>query len=328
MSELLQFAVQIDSIPSVQLDQIMNSLVEHSLHLCELCIKSGRERVEKPQPERIRYTWESEASQPSQNTTGDFKHPNSYCESCHKFTLTEKLTFRQNVAGGFRRYTRTVQGNLCSECAEHYFWQFSGKTILFGWWGLISFFVAPFFLLTNLWNYLRAWKLRRYAEDLWHIELGWKLVVFSVFCLVIYLFYNYGRIYSPAIVQTLTNSVVYQTTTPTSKPIIAPSRTPWIRPTPTNINALEKQCILWSKVTPKDEGKTLCVFGFTHDAYFGDNNIFYIVFSDDGNAFRFIVTNSYYFEGVKGNCVKADGEVKIYDDMPYIEVQEDLYHCE
>ena len=87
-------------------------------------------------------------------------------------------------------------------------------------------------------------------------------------------------------------------------------------------------CIPWEQVSEADKGKTLCVSGEVLNSYFGDD-IYYLVFSRDANAFRFILLDRYYFNDVKGNCAMATGVVKTYGRMPYIEVQKDqLVRCE
>jgi hypothetical protein len=80
-------------------------------------------------------------------------------------------------------------------------------------------------------------------------------------------------------------------------------------------------------VTANNEGETLCVYGNVQKAYFGGTN-FYITFGDDPNDFRFIALNGYYFDGLPGNCATAEGIVKLYGQMPYMEVNDGLYKCE
>jgi hypothetical protein len=108
---------------------------------------------------------------------------------------------------------------------------------------------------------------------------------------------------------------------------IAPSgRTPAI-PLNSMNSKLPNNCIEWSEITASDKGRTLCVYGTVIDAYFG-GDIYYLMFSKDPNAFRFIVLNDYYFKDVKGNCAMATGVVKTYNKMPYIEVPDKLSHCQ
>jgi hypothetical protein len=98
--------------------------------------------------------------------------------------------------------------------------------------------------------------------------------------------------------------------------------------TPTRFSptVTSSSCRFWSDVTYLDEGKTLCVYGTVKDAYFG-GDIYYLKFSNDANAFRFIVQNDYYFKEVKGKCVENTGIVKVYDRMPYISLGEYINFC-
>ena len=76
-----------------------------------------------------------------------------FCQSCGRESQTMKVGFQQNVGVLIMRFTKSVEGNFCKECASKYFWSFTMTTLFLGWWGVISFIVTPFILLKNLFTY-------------------------------------------------------------------------------------------------------------------------------------------------------------------------------
>lgn len=89
-------------------------------------------------------------------------------------------------------------------------------------------------------------------------------------------------------------------------------------------------CLNWWEVTYADKGKSLCVTGTVINAYPDgeDEGIYYLMFSKDANAFRFIVLDFYYYKNIINHCVYATGIVKVYGQMPYIELNDNLYSCD
>lgn len=312
-----------------QLDRLLETLVDYALRLSAKCTEVGITRVKQPQANR-QTSASSPAStrKPAWQSSGQ-EIPKSFCQSCFQFTPTENLTFRQNIGMVFMRHYRRIEGNFCAACAEQYFWRFTGITMLLGWWGMISFIVSPFFILGNLYNYLKAWKLRPYASGLASIALGWKFTVFSIIGIFIFLFSGGTLAAILGSQEAAPRQAAYASNPvpqvqPTARPIIYPTATRYTYPTSTP----EPDCTLWSDISAYDKGKTLCVYGKATNSYFSDDQrIFYITFSKDSNAFRLIVLNGYYYKDVNGDCVTAKGTVKTYDRMPYIEVSDNLYGC-
>jgi hypothetical protein len=72
------------------------------------------------------------------------------CQICGVEAPTKYVEFSQNIGALFMRFSTSIKGNLCKYCINHYFWSFTGTTLVYGWWGVISFFVTPFFLLNNI----------------------------------------------------------------------------------------------------------------------------------------------------------------------------------
>ena len=87
----------------------------------------------------------------------------SWCRSCRAQVPTVLVSFSQNVGALFRRYETHLDAYLCRRCIHRSFWKFTLTTLAVGWLGLISLFVAPVYVLQNVYQYLRALSvLRRY----------------------------------------------------------------------------------------------------------------------------------------------------------------------
>ncbi len=76
------------------------------------------------------------------------------CQSCGVEAPTKYVAFYQNIGALVVRFSKSVKGDLCKSCIHRYFWQFTGVNLFLGWWGYISFFVTPFFLLNNVFRYM------------------------------------------------------------------------------------------------------------------------------------------------------------------------------
>jgi hypothetical protein len=66
------------------------------------------------------------------------------------------VIFHQNIGLVIFRVSRVFEGDLCKPCIHSYFWKFTLITLFFGWWSIISLFVAPFFLVFNTIVYLTS----------------------------------------------------------------------------------------------------------------------------------------------------------------------------
>jgi hypothetical protein len=83
------------------------------------------------------------------------------CDVCGVIAPTRHVRFRQNIGALVVRFSKSVDGNLCKDCIGRYFWSFTVVTLLFGWWGVISFFMTPFIILNNVLYY---WGARRFFD--------------------------------------------------------------------------------------------------------------------------------------------------------------------
>jgi hypothetical protein len=78
-------------------------------------------------------------------------HP---CERCGHIRITTLVTFKQNVSFIFRRWQRELSGQLCFVCMTATFSKFEIVTLFGTWGGMIGCLLGPYFILTNLFEYL------------------------------------------------------------------------------------------------------------------------------------------------------------------------------
>lgn len=87
-------------------------------------------------------------------------------------------------------------------------------------------------------------------------------------------------------------------------------------------------CRLWSEIHASDAGRKVCAYGVVEATYLG-GEITYIVFTtDDKSAFRLINLEGKDYSNLRGRCVIAEGEVKTFGEVSYIEVDGKLNLCE
>jgi hypothetical protein len=78
------------------------------------------------------------------------------CLLCRRTGPVRQVAFRQNVGVILLRFAKKVEGRLCRRCMESTFGEMTLTTFFAGWWGIISFFVTPFILLSNILEYSNA----------------------------------------------------------------------------------------------------------------------------------------------------------------------------
>jgi hypothetical protein len=87
------------------------------------------------------------------------------CQGCKNMRPLQFVMYFRNVGMLFARRTITTKGDLCRSCIHKLFWEFTGKNVLLGPWGMISLAVTPLYLVQNTWTYTRAlYKLRNAVE--------------------------------------------------------------------------------------------------------------------------------------------------------------------
>lgn len=78
------------------------------------------------------------------------------CNGCGRMATVSTSTFRQNIGAFFLRFPSSISGDFCRSCTHKYFWEKSLITLVVGWWGIISFFMTPVFLVMNIVAYIKA----------------------------------------------------------------------------------------------------------------------------------------------------------------------------
>lgn len=77
-----------------------------------------------------------------------------FCQKCGIEAPTKYVAFYQNIGALVMRFSRSMEGNLCKSCIHRTFWSYTGITMLIGWLGMISFVLAPCFVLNNIFRYV------------------------------------------------------------------------------------------------------------------------------------------------------------------------------
>ena len=253
----------------------------------------------------------------------------SRCELCGANAPTAKVQFHQNIGLFVRRLYRKVDGRLCRDCIEETFWPFTGKTLLFGWFGVISFMVSPFILLINVMQYLGTLGVKRAPGRSGPRDSNpWKpITILLILGLCVYVgvsINDMGNV--PARPSTSTSSQI-QTSSSSSNSFRAPTRT-------SALSNASSSCLRWNQVTLGYVGRDICVTGNVYAAYQSQANgspaAFFITFSPDAGAFYVLSYEWAYPQLRQGNCVVVKGEVTRLGSSPIIliEYHDDLYPCE
>lgn len=87
------------------------------------------------------------------------------CQHCGIEAPTKYVAFYQNVGMLVMRTQKSVRGQLCKSCIHKFFWRYTSMNLLVGWWGTISFFVAPCFIVNNLVRYVSCLTLPPAGPD-------------------------------------------------------------------------------------------------------------------------------------------------------------------
>jgi len=78
------------------------------------------------------------------------------CQVCGNMRQTALVKFQHNIGMVIVRQTRTIQGYMCKTCVGKKFWEYTGKNLLLGPWGLISLILTPIYLIMNVVAYVSA----------------------------------------------------------------------------------------------------------------------------------------------------------------------------
>lgn len=248
------------------------------------------------------------------------------CESCGIPAETKYVEFYENVGLLVIRKHRSVKGSLCKPCIDFYFWKLTGRTMLLGWWGVISFIVTPFILLNNLLRFMFTLGMQKPRLQIapgpspfWLFSTvgGFFLLGYYLFSIVSHASAQPAYTYSPT---TASSNSIAASAAPTGIPTRVPNTVH--TPTPTI------HCLLWSEVSPTMMGETACVYGEVYRTRYVGETTFQVLFTDDPSAF-FLAAGSHSYEVKSGDCVAAEGEIsRSAAGVPYIDINEALYQCE
>ena len=91
----------------------------------------------------------------------DVESPLARCSSCGR-APAQKFKIRRHIGMVFMMKMIQVEPVLCRDCATRMLLSYTGKTLLLGWWGLLSLFVAnPATILLNVANLVKARRMPR-----------------------------------------------------------------------------------------------------------------------------------------------------------------------
>jgi hypothetical protein len=86
-------------------------------------------------------------------------------------------------------------------------------------------------------------------------------------------------------------------------------------------------CVFWKDITRAMEGEKHCVYGEVYKTY-NTNEAWRIDFGSEKNSF-FMYDTKYYYNVVVGDCVMAEGTIKLISGVPYLNIEnQKLYYCE
>lgn len=151
-----------------------------------------------------------------------------------------------------------------------------------------------------------------------------SIVGFFFLCFMCLVFYGFIK---DTIVLPVLNSTAYD---PTPHRTATPARPP----TATHVFGTvvpitqNSDCIHWSQVTAKMEGRTVCVYGNVTDYQEKPSiNSTYLYFGTQEQLF-FVITDLYFRDFKDGECAMAEGIVQLNTyKTPYIKINE-LFYCE
>ena len=329
--ELRRLANLSGLLPVEQIEQVVNSLIELSLHLCDLSVKVGVIRVKQPSQNHQRTVLCSETIETKGMETSERKPPERLLPIMFPVLRQQKILLSGKILGQLSFASPEELKVIFAPPAPSVITGGFPGSLFFLVGGELSLFsrhLSSYSLISG--TTCMHGELRQYAHGLFGIEIGWKLVYLDCHRLRYLLNQPAQGMLPLPLSMHLPRHQSNKDLSPAQMGIFK------LHPHPTSIKKIwvtvtpKNNCLLWSQISAADRGKNLCVYGIVKDAYYGgdqENQIFYMRFSSDTNAFRFIVLEGYYFDKVKDNCVSATGEVKTYGQMPYIEVSEHLYQC-
>jgi hypothetical protein len=248
------------------------------------------------------------------------------CESCKLPAETKYVEFHENIGMVFMRKHRSVKGNFCKPCIDYYFWNLTGKTMLVGWWGTISFIITPFILLNNILRFIFTIGMEEPPFSITpKPSLFWILsavggFLFGGFIISVFLFsLLFSSFAQPAYSQPLAQPTYSQPQIPTRIP------NPTVNPSDLHIT-VSPPCISLDEVTPQMAGSEVCVCDVIADSEQNEQaeeTYFYF-----GKKDQLFLRLDRLESPQDGKCVCVSGLVQLdANKTPYIEIDNNIGLC-
>lgn len=97
--------------------------------------------------------------------SGAVKTRREHCQQCGTHGPVLVASYHQNTGMLMMRRSRHVQALLCRRCSVSIFGKMTLHTAVLGWWGTISAFVTPLFILNNVGYVLASLTLPAASAD-------------------------------------------------------------------------------------------------------------------------------------------------------------------
>ena len=94
------------------------------------------------------------------------------CEFCGAHAPVADIHYRQNTGLLVMRQTKEWAGQACRKCGLEWFWKSTLHTFFLGWWGTISLFITPIFIIGNVYSVTKALRLPSAASQRTHALEG------------------------------------------------------------------------------------------------------------------------------------------------------------
>ena len=254
--------------------------------------------------------------------TKDLYDRRALCARCGLVRPTHQVKFQRNIGLIVVRHIEVIEGNLCQECIEKVFRDFQLRNLLFGWWGVISFFATWAYLFENGTQYARAMKYFRALEQGAvsqptdsAAESGKKPIgLVGLVLLVLVGICAWGLIATIA-----SEQVASPTSLSTYQAVpVRPTATRWNYPTATprkyatalpTSAAVAADCLWWWNAVAY-VGTQQCICGTVKRVQMGDT-VSFVHFGEDKESF-YAYSYAYHWksEDIVGRCVVVCGRIE------------------
>jgi len=251
---------------------------------------------------------------------------NSICGECGALGPTKRFLFYESVGALVMRFHRSMNADLCKPCGHRFFWNFTGKTMLLGWWGVISFILSPLILINNTIQFARTLSMDAPPvhssvppSPLWILTTAVGLVLIGSIP-ISFLISLLDT--SPAPERQPSIQVPQDEPLPLQDP--SPTRRPTTRPQPSSTPS----CTSWQRVTAASLNRRLCVYGTVKRWYSTADFATVIRFSETPGDFIFYDPIYTYDEMGPGSCVVATGVIEELGSSLALNIEGELFACD